>query len=176
MGEMVPTLIQKKDDDESVAYYDYAAQQKRRKHTTSYSFKMDLENSDPDKFKQIFSLVPVTPSFDQTITMASRGDFAHVPFHNSDLRNIGFQCSNLNHAILSDAILCGCDFTHADLRHADFSNADIHYACLTGALLDGCNMTGADLRGTELPDGFCSMDQNEQVEHLKSLNIPELII
>lgn len=127
-------------------------------------------------FKQIFSLVPVTPSFDQTITMASRGDFAHVPFHNSDLRNIGFQCSNLNHAILSDAILCGCDFSHADLRHADFSNADIHYACLTGSLLDGCNMTGADLRGTELPDGFCSMDQNEQVEHLKSLNIPELII
>ena len=49
MGEMVPTLIQRKDDDESVAYYGYAAQQKRRKHTTSHSFKVDLESSDPDK-------------------------------------------------------------------------------------------------------------------------------
>ena len=127
-------------------------------------------------FKQVFSLLPVTPSIDHTITMASRGDFAHMLFRNSDLRNIVFQHSNLNHAILSDTILCGCNFSHADLRFSDLTNADIHYACLTGALLDGCNMTGADLRGTELPDGFCSMDQNEQVEHLKSLNIPELII
>ena len=108
--------------------------------------------------------------------MASRGDFSHLNLQNSDLRNIGFQHSNLTRTILSDSILCGCDFSHADLRLSDLSNADIHYACLTGALLDGCKMTGADLRGTELPDGFCSMDQNEQVEHLKSLNIPELII
>ena len=49
MGEMVPTLIQRKDDEESVAYYGYAAQQKRRKHTTSHSFKVDLESSEPDK-------------------------------------------------------------------------------------------------------------------------------
>lgn len=32
-------------------------------------------------------------------------------------------------------------------------------------------MTGADLRGTELPDGFVSMDQDEQVKHLKALQI-----
>lgn len=127
-------------------------------------------------FKQVFSLVPVTPSFDQTITMASRGDFSHLNLQNSDLRNIGFQHSNLTSANFSNAVLCGCDFSHADLRFSDLSNADIHYACLTDALLDGCNMTCADLRGTELPDGFCSMDQNEQVEHLKSLNIPDLII
>ena len=127
-------------------------------------------------FKQVFSLVPVTPSFDHTITMASRGYFCLISLLGSDLRNIGFQYSNLTSTNFSNSILCGCDFSHADLRFSDLSNADIHYACLTGALLDGCNMTGADLRGTELPDGFCSMDQNEQVEHLKSLNIPELII
>ena len=127
-------------------------------------------------FKQVFSLVPVTPSFDHTITMASRGYFCLISLLGSDLRNIGFQYSNLTSTNFSNSILCGCDFSHADLRFSDLSNADIHYACLTGALLDGCNMTGADLRGTELPDRFCSMDQNEQVEHLKSLNIPELII
>lgn len=127
-------------------------------------------------FKQVFSLVPVTPSFDHTITMASRGYFCLISLLGSDLRNIGFQHSNLTSTNFSNSILCGCDFSHADLRFSDLSNADIHYACLTHALLDGCNMTGADLRGTELPDGFCSMDQNEQVEHLKSLNIPDLII
>lgn len=127
-------------------------------------------------FRQVYSLLPVTPSSEYAITMASRGAFDGMIFSNSNLRNIGFQYSSLAYCNFNDSILCGCDFSHADLRLSDLTNADIHYACLTGALLDGCNMTGADLRGTELPDGFCSMDQNEQVEHLKSLNIPELII
>lgn len=127
-------------------------------------------------FRQIFSLVPVTPSYDHMITMASHGSFSGLDLNGHDLRNIGFQYSNLSHTNFSNAILSGCDCSHANLSHADFANADIHYACLTSAILDHCNMTGADLRGTELPDGFCSIDQNEQVAHLKSMSIPGLII
>ena len=127
-------------------------------------------------FRQVFSLVPVTPSYDHMITMASCGNFHGLDFHDHDLRNIGFQYSNLSHTNFSNTVLSGCDCSHANLSHADFTNADIHYACLTGAILDHCNMTGADLRGTELPDGFCSIDQSEQVAHLKSLSIPGLII
>ena len=43
-------------------------------------------------------------------------------------------------------------------------------------MLEGCDMTGVDLRGIELPDGFMSEDQDEQICHLKSLNINGLKI
>lgn len=49
MGNMVPTLIQKKDEDESVAYYGFEAKQKKQNSTTYHSFKVDLESNDPDK-------------------------------------------------------------------------------------------------------------------------------
>lgn len=93
-----------------------------------------------------------------------------------DLRNISFQKSLIKLAKFSDAILCGCDFSHAILDGSDFSNADLHYASLEDASLIRCNMTGVDLRGTELPDGYMSVAQEEQVAHLKSLQITGLII
>lgn len=52
----------------------------------------------------------------------------------------------------------------------------MHYACLKSAKLTNSIFTGVDLRGTDLPDGFCSMDQNEQIQHLKSLKIQGLRI
>lgn len=127
-------------------------------------------------FKEVFCQVPVTLSGDYMITLGSRGQFVGLDFKSCDLRNIGFQSSKLSNTNFSDAILCGCDFAHAVLDDSDFTNADIHYASLQNASLSGCIMTGADLRGTELPDGFMSDDQSEQVEHMKTLKIPGLII
>ena len=127
-------------------------------------------------FKNIFCQVPVTISSDYMITLGSRGRFSGLDFRSSDLRNIGFQNSDLSNTKFSDAILCGCDFSCAILDGSDFTNADIHYASLQNTSLAGCSMTGADLRGTELPDGFVSADQDEQVEHLKALQISGLKI
>lgn len=127
-------------------------------------------------FKDIFCQVPVTISSDYMITLGSRGWFNGLDFRSSDLRNIGFQGSNISNTNFSDAILCGCDFAHAILDGSDFTNADIHYASLQNTSLVGCNMTGADLRGTELPDGYVSANQSEQVEHMKYLRISGLII
>ena len=127
-------------------------------------------------FKPVFCQVPVTISYDHMITLGSRGYFRNMVFQSCDLRNIGFQHSQIEAADFSNAVLCGCDFSYAKLDGSDFSNADIHYASFENASLNYCNLTGADIRGTELPDGFVSNEQGEQVEHLKSLNIPGLII
>ena len=127
-------------------------------------------------FKPIFCQVPVTITSDYAITLGSRGYFNAMNFKSCDLRNIGFQGSQITIAKFSDTILCGCDFSYAILDGTDFTNADLHYASLEGASLKNCDMTGADLRGTELPDGFMSADQDEQVEHLKSLHIAGLRI
>lgn len=129
-----------------------------------------------DIFKSVFCQVPVTPSVDYMITLGSRGNFYGMYFKGLDLRNIGFQDSYIKDAVFSDSILCGCDFSNTILDGSDFSNADIHYASLENASLIGCNMTGADLRGTELPDGFVSVNQEDQVEHLKKIGIPGLKI
>jgi hypothetical protein len=129
-----------------------------------------------DLFKSVFCQVPVTISINYMITLGSRGDFSNMHFKGLDLRNIGFQYSQMMDVNFSDAILYGCDFSNAVLNRSDFTNADIHYASLENASLIHCNMTGVDLRGTKLPDGFISANQEDQVEHLKNLNIPGLII
>ena len=127
-------------------------------------------------FRSIFCQVPVTITCDHMITLGSQGFFSNMDFRFCDLRNIGFQNSLIKSAKFSDAILCGCDFSHAILDDSDFTNADLHYASFEGASLIRCNMTGVDLRGTDLPDGYVSADQEEQVAHLRSLQITGLII
>lgn len=129
-----------------------------------------------DLFKSVFCQVPVTPSVDYMIALGSRGNFCEMYLKGLDLRNIGFQNSQIEKTDLSDAVLCGCDFSNAILDGSNFANADIHYASLKNASLIGCDMTGADLRGTDLPDGYVSVNQEDQVEHLKQLNIPRLIL
>jgi len=141
-----------------------------------YQVQMDINSMLKPLFKTIFCLVPVAITSEYMITMGSRGDFSNYDFQSSDLRNIGFQNSRMKNVNFSDSVLCGCDFSMAILNNSNFTNADIHYACLNGASLEGCDMTGADLRGTELPDGFMSQHQDEQISHLKSLNINGLKI
>mgnify|MGYP003293120230 CR=1 FL=1 len=127
-------------------------------------------------FKPVFCQVPVTITSDYMISLGSRGYFCGINLKGCDLRNIDFQFSQIKSALLSDSVLCGCDFSHAILDGSDLTNADIHYASLKNASLICCNLTGADLRGTELPDGFVSFNQDEQIEHLKSLKIDGLVV
>ncbi len=127
-------------------------------------------------FRTVFHQLPVTISYDNMITLGSRSYFKDIDFSSCDLRNIGFENSKLVYVNFSNTILCGCDFSNAELIGCDFSDADVHYACFEDAKIENCNMTRADLRGTELPDGFISPDQDEQINHLKSLQIPELTI
>ena len=127
-------------------------------------------------FHTIFCQVPLTLDGESMLTMASRGNFSGIDLQSCDLRNIGFQNSDITNAQFQNAILVGCDFSHSNLRGSDFTNADIHYASLLGANLQGCILIGADLRGTDLPDGTCSADQEEQINHLMSLEIPGLKI
>lgn len=127
-------------------------------------------------FKKVFNQIPVTLNYDTALTLASRWDFSSINLEGLDLRNIGFSNSLLCNGNLSSSILAGCDFTDCNLSGADLSDADVHYACLINSTLDNCDFSGADLRGTDLPDGFCSPNQDEQVEHLKSLNIHGLKI
>lgn len=127
-------------------------------------------------FHTIFCQVPLTLDGESMLTMASRGNFSGIDLQSCDLRNIGFQNSDITNAQFQNAILVGCDFSHSNLRGSDFTNADIHYASLLGANLQDCILIGADLRGTDLPDGTCSADQEEQINHLMSLEIPGLKI
>lgn len=122
-------------------------------------------------FGSAFHQVPVTASYDKAITLASKWNFASIDLEGLDLRGIGFCNSLLCNANLSNTVLAGCDFSECNLTGADFSDADAHYASFNRAKLDNCDFSGTDLRGTDLPDGFCSWDQQEQVEHLKSLDI-----
>ncbi|MCL2592263.1 MAG: pentapeptide repeat-containing protein [Defluviitaleaceae bacterium] len=127
-------------------------------------------------FKHLFIKTPITLDYEGVLTLSSKADFSKVDLHSADIRNAGFHNAILKNAILENAILCGSDFENADLSGADFCNADIHHASLSRATLISCKMIGADLRGTKLPDNFFSPYQEEQIEHLKSLNIDRLQI
>lgn len=127
-------------------------------------------------FHTIFCQVPVTFDDGSMLTMASCGDFSDIELQSCDLRNIGFQNSIIKKANFQNAILAGCDFSHTILAGSNFTNADIHYASLLDADLQQCILTGADLRGTDLPDDTCSVDQEEQITHLKALKICDITI
>ena len=127
-------------------------------------------------FQYIFIKVPLTLQYGDCLTLASKADFSDVDLQSCDLRNVGFNYSVMKNVNLSNTILCGADFSNTDLYNADFTNADMHYSCLSNAKLEKCNMTGVDLRGTDLPDEYCSDVQEEQLEHLRGLNIRDIII
>lgn len=127
-------------------------------------------------FANVFHQIPVTLSYDNSLLLASKWNFASIDLEGLDLRNIGFCGSILSNANLSNAVLAGCDFSGCNLSGADFSDSDAHYASFLNAKLDNCDFSGVDLRGTDLPDGFCSSDQEEQVRHLRSLEIDGLKI
>ena len=127
-------------------------------------------------FKYIFIKTPITLEYGSALTLSSKSDFSDISFHSADIRNAGFTGSSLKNTIFENAILCGVDFENANIKNSDFTNADVHFARLTNANIEDCNFTGADLRGTELPDDYCSNNQDEQVEHLKALNIKGVVV
>lgn len=86
----------------------------------------------------------------------------------------------------SDLDMMGCSlplasFRYADLRVANLRGADLRGADLRGANLSGAGLRGADLRDADLrfaalPDGFTGKTQEEQIQHLKAIEIPGLKI
>lgn len=111
-------------------------------------------------------------------------DLSGADLSGTDLSGTDLRWAYLFKASLHLAHLLKADLSHADLRGADLSgagllNADLLKADLRGADLSGAGLRGADLRGADLyaarlPDGFRSIVQEEQIEHLKSLKIPGL--
>ena len=94
----------------------------------------------------------------------------------ADLSVTDLSKADLSYAVLIGADLSGADLRDADLRLADLRGADLSAADLSKADLSDADLREADLREADLPDGFRSDDQNKQIEHLKSLNIPGLQI
>lgn len=114
-------------------------------------------------------------------------DLRNADLHLTDLRLADLRNADLREAHLSGAVLFRADLsgahlngTHlngahlngAHLNGADFRWADLHGADLRYADLHGADLHGADLHEAWLSDGFRTNNQDEQIKHLKSLNIP----
>ena len=109
-------------------------------------------------------------------TYLDRADLSYANLRGANLMRANLTGADLTDANLADAHLADAHLTGAHLWDAILWDADLTRADLTGAHLANADLTGAHLRGAVLPDGYRSDSQNEQVEHLKSLNIEGLII
>lgn len=127
-------------------------------------------------FQSIFLNTPVMDENNDPVTVAGNGDFSGISLCAKNLRNIGFYYSSLRRANLKRSIFEGSSLENTDLRDADMREADIHFSSLENACLEDADLRSAKLRGTELPDGFCSDNEQEQREHLLGLNIKGLKI
>ena len=127
-------------------------------------------------FQSIFLNTPVMDENNDPVTVAGNGDFSGISLCTKSLRNIGFYYSSLRGAKLESSIFEGSSLENTDLRGADMREADIHFSSLENARLEEADLRGAKLKGTELPDGFCSDNEQEQREHLLGLNIKGLKI
>ena len=101
-------------------------------------------------------------------------DFSYTDLRGEWLQHLKY--ANLRCANLKDSYLVDADLTGANLRGADLTGANLRGADLTGADLTKTNLRGTDLEGATLPDGFKSDSQEEQVQHLKEMNIDGLVI
>lgn len=108
------------------------------------------------------------------ISFGSRGRFSGMDLCNNDLRYIGFQYSEMRNMKFNNTILTGCDFSNAVLSGTDFSNADASYTSFKDADLSFCNFTNTNLIGATLPDGYMSLNQDEQLYHLRCMNSTNL--
>ena len=123
--------------------------------------------------------------------ISNRIDCSLAYLRYEDLRNVDLRDANLRDAYLRgvnlrDADLSGANLRHAYLIYADLTDAnligakligaDLTFAYLTHADLTDADLTRADLRGAILPAGFKSYSQEEQVQHLKEMNIKGLKI
>lgn len=105
--------------------------------------------------------------------------FTNLVFANlecTDLRNAYLFHSDLSFADLKSANLKSADLRNAKLINADMAFANLSKAQLNNAKLDSANLSNADLRDAVLPDGFTSSDQEVQINHLKEMKIPGLLI
>lgn len=128
-------------------------------------------------------------------------DLSGADLSNTDLSNAKLFKANLNNANLSNARLDRANLSRAKLQGANLSDAHLHKTCLSNVNLCGANLCGAslsnvdlfkanlnkvnlrnanivnpDLRNAILPDGFISSNQIVQLEHLKRMEIPGLMI
>lgn len=119
-------------------------------------------------------------------TNLSRANLRGLNLHKFNLAGINLSYSNLCDANLfggnlSNANLSGANLTNADLSEATIINTNLSGANLSGTDLSSADLTGANLSNatlinTQLPDGFCSSNQEIQISHLKLLAIPNLIV
>lgn len=94
----------------------------------------------------------------------NRADLSGTDLRGAVLSGVVSYRADLSGAVLNGANLCGAVLCGADLRGAVLNGADLREAVLSGV----------DLRGATLPDGYRSANQDEQIEHLKWLNIHNL--
>ncbi len=109
-------------------------------------------------------------------THLSGADLSSARLRGADLSGANLSRANLIGADLSRANLSGATLRDAYLIGAYLIGADLSGADLSGADLAFVDLRGADLRGATLPDGFKSDSREEQVRHLKEMNIEGLVI
>lgn len=68
---------------------------------------------------------------------------------------VSFRGADLSHALLTDALLDGADFSSATMNHADLSrsslrSANFRRAMLVDADFENCDLTGANFRGANV--------------------------
>lgn len=126
----------------------------------------------------------------------SRANLTQTSLMGATLVSTDFKGANLTGVDLTGADLAGSDLSNLDLTHIVIDSTSIQRTKFINAKMIGCNLSGvnlksvdfreanltdadltnADLCGAILPDGFCSTNQEEQVKHLKQLNISGLRI
>ena len=110
------------------------------------------------------------------ISISNKMDISQICLDDKNLENLDFMYANLRGANLSGADLKNVDLSGAGLISADLRGANLTFADLSGADLNGAKLFGANLSGATLPDGFEGDNQEEQVQHLKVMNIEGLEI
>lgn len=121
----------------------------------------------PYLFKPVFIRTPLTISSDYSIPVAGYANFNIFDMKKADLRYGMFNYSKFMKCNFSDTILVSTDFSYSDLKGCNFENADFRFSSLLGADIKGCKFDNCNLIGTTLPDGFCSNEEDEQLEHIK---------
>lgn len=127
-------------------------------------------------FQSLYLNTPVMDLQNCPICPAGKGNFDGINLSGKDLRNVGFYGASFRHAMLQNTTFEGASLEGADLTGAHLNGADLHYSSLEHANLEDADLTGAILHGTDLPDGFVSDDEKEQVKHLRALQIKGLTI
>lgn len=121
----------------------------------------------PYLFKAVFIRTPLTISSDYSIPIAGYANFNIYDMKKADLRYGMFNHSNFTGCNFSGTILVSTDFSYSNLKKCNFENADFRHSSLLGADIKECKFENCNLAGTTLPDGFCSDEEDVQLEHIR---------